>query len=259
METALAVIFFVSLGASLLTFFSGFGLGTILMPVMAFYFDIKLAIAATAIVHFSNNIFKGILLFKNINRSIFLKFAIPALIGSVAGAILLMNTQPLLLFSYQMFETTNQVYLQELLVAVLMLTLCIMEWLPSNYFRFDQRHTIAGGFLTGFTGGFSGMQGALRSSFLIQLKLTKEEFVATGTAISLVIDACRLCIYFAAGKLVYAFTDSYLVLIGLAGAMIGALLGKMLLKKTTFGFIKIITTVCIVLFSFMLGLGLLHA
>jgi uncharacterized membrane protein YfcA len=259
METALAVIFFVSLGASLLTFFSGFGLGTILMPVMAFYFDIKLAIAATAIVHFSNNIFKGILLFKSIHKSVFLKFAIPAFIGSVAGAILLMNTKPFLLFSYSMFNTTNTVYIQELLVAILMVVLCIMEWLPSNYFRFDQRHTVAGGFLTGFTGGFSGMQGALRSSFLIQLKLTKEEFVATGTAISLVIDACRISIYFVAGKLAYAFTDSYLVLIGVAGAIIGATIGKILLKKTTFSLIKVITTVCILLFSIMLGMGLLHA
>ncbi len=258
METALAVIFFVALGASLLTFFSGFGLGTILMPVMAFYFDIKVAIAATALVHFSNNIFKGILLFKNINRSIFIKFALPALIGSFAGAWLLMDSTPMVLFSYSMLEHTNTVYLQELLVAVLMLTLCVMEWLPSNYFKFDDRHTIPGGFLTGFTGGFSGMQGALRSSFLIQLKLSKEEFVATGTAISLVIDACRICIYFAAGKLAYAFNDNYLVLIGIAGAVIGAVIGKMLLKKTTFGFIKIITTVCIVLFSFMLGFGLLH-
>lgn len=259
METALAVIFFVSLGASLLTFFSGFGLGTILMPVMAFYFDIKVAIAATALVHFSNNIFKGILLFKNINKSIFLKFAIPALIGSIGGAFLLMNTNPFILFKYSMFENENTVYLQEMLVAILMIALCIMEWLPSNYFKFDQRHTAAGGFLTGFTGGFSGMQGALRSSFLIQLKLTKEEFVATGTAISLVIDACRICIYLFAGKLIYAFNDNYLVLIGIAGAFIGAIIGKVLLKKTTFGIIKVMTTACIVIFSIMLAFGILHA
>jgi len=44
--------------ASILTFFSGFGLGTILMPVFAFFFPIEVAIALTGVVHFSNNLFK---------------------------------------------------------------------------------------------------------------------------------------------------------------------------------------------------------
>ena len=229
------------------------------MPVMAIYFDLKLAIAVTAVVHFSNNIFKGILLFKNIHKDIFLRFAIPALVGSVTGAWLLMNSKPVVLGSYQFYGFTPTVYLQELLVAVLMLVLCFMEWIPSKYFKFDHRYTIPGGFITGFTGGFSGMQGALRSSLLIHLKLTKEEFVATGTAISLVIDVCRIIIYFVAGKLIHAFSNSYLVLIGIAGAFIGVIIGKALLKKTTFEVIKIITTVCIVFFSLMLALGFLHA
>ena len=144
MTTALAVIFLVALGASLLTFFSGFGLGTILMPVMAFYFDIKIAIAATALVHFANNIFKGILLFKNINKTIFLKFAIPALIGSILGAWLLMNSKPIELYSYQLGEKTNIIALQNVLIAILMLILCFMEWIPSTYFKLDHKHTIPG-------------------------------------------------------------------------------------------------------------------
>jgi uncharacterized membrane protein YfcA len=51
----------VALLASLLTFFSGFGLGTILTPVMVFFFPIEVAIALTGVVHFTNNIFKLIL------------------------------------------------------------------------------------------------------------------------------------------------------------------------------------------------------
>ncbi|OGA86871.1 MAG: hypothetical protein A2Z90_01050 [Burkholderiales bacterium GWA2_64_37] len=41
-----------------LTLFSGFGLGTVLVPVFALFFPVPLAIAATAAVHFANNIFK---------------------------------------------------------------------------------------------------------------------------------------------------------------------------------------------------------
>ena len=48
----------VALAASCLTFFSGFGLGTILMPVFAIFFPLEIAIALTAVVHFLNNIFR---------------------------------------------------------------------------------------------------------------------------------------------------------------------------------------------------------
>lgn len=258
MITAYAVIFFVSLGASLLTFFSGFGLGTILMPVMAIYFDIKVAIAATAVVHFVNGLFKGFLLYKNINQKVFFQFAIPAIAGSILGAFVLTNVEPVNLYTYTAFGSQKNIQLQELLVAVLMLLLCVLEWLPDNYFKFSQKYVIPGGFLTGFAGGFTGMQGALRSSFLINLNFTKEEFVATGSAISLVIDFCRIVMYLAAGKLIYALTDSYLVMIAIAGAMLGAFAGLKLLKKTTFALIKIITTLCIITFSVLLGAGLLH-
>lgn len=258
MTSALIIIFLVALAASILTFFSGFGLGTILLPVMAFYFDIKVAIAATAIVHFSNNIVKGILLFSHIRKDVFLKFAIPALIGSIGGAAFLSYVDLYPIATYSIGENSFTIYLQELLVALLMLALASMEWLPDNYFRFNEKHLIPGGLLTGFTGGFTGMQGALRSSFLIQLKLTKEEFVATGTSISLVIDFCRISIYVFSGKLIYAMDYGWLILVGIAGALLGAILGKQLLKKTTYNFVKIITSICILLFSILLGGGLLH-
>ena len=47
---------------AILTFFSGFGLGTILTPVMMIFFPVDVAIALTGVVHFSNNIFKWSLL-----------------------------------------------------------------------------------------------------------------------------------------------------------------------------------------------------
>ena len=53
-------IILISLAAfltAILTFFSGFGLGTILMPVFAIFFPIDIAIALTGVVHFANNLF----------------------------------------------------------------------------------------------------------------------------------------------------------------------------------------------------------
>ena len=79
----------VALLASALTFFSGFGLGTLLLPAFALFFPIDVAIALTAIVHFFNNAFKFILVKKHINWKITLQFGLPALLFSFLGAFLL--------------------------------------------------------------------------------------------------------------------------------------------------------------------------
>ena len=55
-----------------------------------------------------------------------------------------------------------------------------------------------GGLVSGFFGGLSGMQGALRSAFLSRAGLTKEAFIATGVVIACLIDFSRLAIYSAA-------------------------------------------------------------
>src|SRR5690554_7683236 len=63
---------------ALLTFFSGFGLGTILTPVFMIFFPVDLAIALTGVVHFFNNIFKLILVGKQADKGTLLRFGIPA-------------------------------------------------------------------------------------------------------------------------------------------------------------------------------------
>ena len=74
MTTELILVGLVSLFASFLTFFSGFGLGTLLLPVFAIFFPIETAITLTAIVHFFNNIFKTTLTYKDINFEILKRF-----------------------------------------------------------------------------------------------------------------------------------------------------------------------------------------
>ena len=55
------VICAVALLASALTFFSGFGLGTLLLPAFALFVPIEQAVALTAIVHLLNSLFKLLL------------------------------------------------------------------------------------------------------------------------------------------------------------------------------------------------------
>ena len=85
------VISIVAFLAAILTFFSGFGLGTILMPVFAIFFPVEIAIALTGVVHFSNNLFKMSLVGKRADKEVLLKFGIPAILASFAGAWLLLR------------------------------------------------------------------------------------------------------------------------------------------------------------------------
>ena len=60
-----------------LTMLSGFGLGTILMPVFALFFPLPLAIAATAVVHFANNLLKFGLIARQADWPVVAKFSMP--------------------------------------------------------------------------------------------------------------------------------------------------------------------------------------
>ena len=83
------IIALASIIASGLTLFSGFGLGTMLLPVFALFFPVEVAIGMTAVVHLLNNVFKMILLGKHANKEVILKFGLPAIVMAFIGALLL--------------------------------------------------------------------------------------------------------------------------------------------------------------------------
>ena len=63
------------------------------------------------------------------------------------------------------------------------------ELLPrAQGLSFSPRYLPLGGALSGFFGGLSGMQGALRSAFLVRANLSKEAFIATGVVVAALID-----------------------------------------------------------------------
>ena len=183
--------------ASALTLFSGFGLGTLLLPVMALFFPIDLAIALTAVVHALNNLFKCWLLGRHADWAVVLKFGLPAILAALIGARLLLylsDLQPL--FHYQVFGRDALVMPVKLVVAALMVVFAWFELAPRRApLALTPRYLPLGGMVSGFFGGLSGHQGALRSAFLIKAGLTKESFIATGVVISLMVDIPRIVMY----------------------------------------------------------------
>ena len=84
---AAVIVCLTALGVSLLTLFSGFGLGTLLMPAFALFFPVEVAVASTAVVHAAHNLFKVGLLGREASRDIVIRFGIPAVFASFGGAL----------------------------------------------------------------------------------------------------------------------------------------------------------------------------
>jgi uncharacterized protein len=166
---------------SILTFFSGFGLGTILTPVFMIYFATDLAIALTGIVHLCNNIFKFILVKKNIDYRVFLIFGLPAVCASIPGSYLLLYVSDIdPLYSYLLLGRDFSIVPVKLIIGMLLVCFALFDLLPSlRSLQFGKDKLVIGGLLSGFFGGLSGNQGALRSAFLVKAGLSKEVFIAT--------------------------------------------------------------------------------
>lgn len=255
-------IFIISLAAFLtavLTFFSGFGLGTILTPVFMVFFPVDLAIALTGVVHFFNNLFKLGLVGGHANREVLVRFGIPAVLAAILGSWLMVNMtgwDPL--FAYEAFGKEFEIYPVKLLVSVLLIIFAAMDLLPFfKQLQFGKEKLPIGGLLSGFFGGLSGNQGALRSAFLIKAGLSKESFVGTAVVISTFVDLTRLSVY--SRGLAYAdFIDNWqLILIATFSAIFGAYLGNKLLKKVTLQALQTVVAILLILLSLALGLGLL--
>lgn len=242
-----------------LTLFSGFGLGTLLMPVFAIIFPIHIAVAMTAIVHFANNIFKLALVGRNADKSTVIRFGVPAILAAFLGAFLLQwlsDLQPL--FSYSLFENNLQIMPVKLIIAILMLFFALFELVPQfEKLSFPKKYLPLGGVLSGFFGGLSGHQGALRSAFLIKTGLSKESFIGTGVVIACLIDVTRLSVYSNHFAISGIEENSILLIIAILSAFLGAFIGNRMIKKITLSTVKIIVAIMLLLIAIGLGTGLI--
>lgn len=250
-----ALITLTSLFVSGLTLFSGFGLGTLLTPAFALFFPIPTAIAATAVVHLSNNLFKLALVGKQADWRVVARFSLPAALAALVGASVLVGFAELpALMSYELSGRTVEITPVKLVIGSLIVVFASLELssgldglsIPSKYLPL-------GGLLSGFFGGLSGNQGAFRSAFLIKAGLEKEAFVATGVVSAVIVDSVRLSVYglsyFATSFRAVPEEIAGLVASATLAAFIGAFFGKRLLQKVTLRTVQIIVAAC------MIGVG----
>ncbi len=254
----------VAFAVSFLTLFSGFGLGTLLLPAFALVFPLDVAVAATAVVHLFNNIFKVGLLYHHAVPRVLVRFGVPAVLAAFVGAAILAGLagqEPLL--TWHLGPREAVVTPISLVMGLLILTFATLDLAPRmKSVRFDPRWLPLGGTLSGFFGGLSGHQGALRAAFLAPLELSPAAFASTQAVLATMVDASRLLIYgaaFLAGRMAGVSTRSQWALVGVAtfSAFGGALLGRRLLPKMTVGMVRMITGYLLLLIGAGMASGLL--
>jgi uncharacterized protein len=259
------VVCLVALVASALALFSGFGLGTVLLPAFALFFPPAVAVGLTALVHLAGNLFKLVLMGRHADRGVALRFGVPAVAAAFLGAWLLgrlSGFEPLAV--YQLGDHGFSITPVKIVVALLMAAFALEPVLPSlERLRIGRRHLPLGGALSGFLGGLSGHQGALRSVFLLKCGLDKEAFVGTGVVIACAVDLARLGTY--AGALLTtgpgpagAIGGAWpLLTAACLSAFAGAVIGKRLLGKVTIRTVQRIVAVMMLLIAIALGAGLI--
>ena len=239
--------------ASILTFFSGFGLGTLLMAVLLFYYPPELAIAFTALVHFANSSFK-IALNRKVDWQVFLQFGLMAMLAAVLGSYLLelLTQSTFTLYDLSRFGASKPVSLFHFIVGILLVVFAVFEWRTTKLML--ELPLWLGGIISGFFGGISGHQGALRSAFLSSRFKDAKIFVATSSMIAWVVDLGRISMY--SRSFNPSQIDLNLMIITLCAAFGGVLVGTYFLRKVTIPFIQGFVTIglCVLGIAMLYGL-----
>lgn len=245
--------------ASLLTLFSGFGLGTILMPVAAIFFPVPVAIALTAFVHLLNNLCKLAMLWRYVHWPVALRFGLPAFLASIPGAWLLDGLAEYgSIVSWQVGIFHGEVMPVKLAAGLLLIFFATAELFPFlERLRLRKDSLPLGGLLSGFFGGLSGHQGAFRSAFLIHAGLDKNQFVATNSVIASLVDVSRLIVYGLSFGVLMQTVSPALIISASIAAFLGVFAGTVWLKKITITSIQRLVAIMLYLLGTGLALGLI--
>ena len=177
----LTVLLVIGILAGALASVVGFGIGSLLTPAFAAGLDTRLAVAAVSIPHVVGTAQRFWRLRRHVDGPLLLRFGVPSAAGGLAGAFLLT-------------QTTDRVV--SAVFASLLLFVGVGEWIGfTKRLRFRGTAAYGAGAASGFLGGMVGNQGGIRSAALLGFQTDKTTFVATATAVGLIVDGARLPIY----------------------------------------------------------------
>jgi len=196
---------------------SGFGIGSVLTPVLSTQFDVRLAIAMVSLPHLAGTFVRFLIVRTRIDRDVLLGFGAASAAGGLVGAAL-------------------QAVVQSAALAVIFGLLLVFAGIGSltgfaQRMRFSgRRSALVGGALSGLLGGLVGNQGGIRAAALLGFDVARDAFVATATAVALIVDGARIPVYLATQGTDLAPHWSLIALLA-AGAVVGTVLGGWTLRR----------------------------
>lgn len=181
-----------ALGGGAVAAVTGFGIGSLLTPALALQADARLAVAAVSIPHVVGTAFRFWLLGGRVDRRVLWTFGLTSAAGGLAGAVLQ--------------ERASTPALMMLFGALLLFTAAAELTGLAERMRFRGPLASLAGAASGLLGGLVGNQGGIRSAALLGVDLPpphkasarqapKHVFVATATAVGLMVDGARVPVY----------------------------------------------------------------
>lgn len=206
----LVAVFAVALVAGGVGAVAGFGVGSLLTPLLIPMVGIKLAVAAVAFPHLAGTAVRMWLMWKHVDWSVLTSFGIASALGGLMGALL--------------YNVADHIALTLLLAGLLVFTGLLGVTGQDKRLRFGPRWAPLVGGLSGALGGLVGNQGGIRSAALLGLNIPKHAFVATSSAVGFIVDGARTPVYLAIG---WHELGEHWTSVGIAsvGVVVGTLLG----------------------------------
>jgi uncharacterized membrane protein YfcA len=193
---------------------AGFGIGSILTPLLALAIGAKLAVAAAAIPHLIGNSVRLWTLRHRIDKDVLKSFGLMSAAGALAGALL------------HAFAAAPALKMAMAVILIIAGALGVAGLI--DRIRMGRHGAWTAGALSGFLGGLVGNQGGIRAAAMLALDVRKEVFVATAVAIALVVDGARMPVYaFSVGRELIGVWP--IVATASGGVLLGTLTGKKLL------------------------------
>ncbi|HEX7118540.1 MAG TPA: sulfite exporter TauE/SafE family protein [Longimicrobiales bacterium] len=220
---------------------SGFGIGSLLTPLLALEVGTKLAVAAIALPHAVATAQRFWMLRSHVDRRVLLGFGIASAAGGLVGAL-----------AHAWVSSRALTVIFGVVVALAGLSE-FTGWM--RRVRWGRRSAWIAGASSGVLGGLVGNQGGIRTAALLGFDVPKESFVATSTAIGLFVDAARLPVYLATEwRAILGIWP--LVVAAVAAVVVGTALGTRVLGRLPQRlFRRMIAALLIVLGLYMAAAG----
>ena len=195
---------------------TGFGIGSLLTPVLALQVDTRLAVAVVSVPHVIGTAIRFWLLSGGVDRRVFWNFGLTSAAGGLTGA---------LLHGWASNRGLNVVFGTLLLFAAMSELTGL-----ARRMRFRGHTAWIAGAISGLLGGLVGNQGGLRSAALLGFDLSKRSFVATATAVGLLVDGARMPVYVVTQAQEMAGMGRWIALATI-GVTVGTVIGSRMLSQ----------------------------